>query len=170
MSHVECVCLSVFWEPAEKAELMEMQFSGGWLMWAQGIVGSMSNDSIHHHNGWQDHYAAFCQNSCTTFINISIPLGIGRLWKDDVQWLIFVGWHRYIALTILVWWWSSKVSTRVHWRNLKADWIYSTKQMMTQSYGWNLQRLQHSQNEMNPKCGKPPPIIPQWAGNWQRGR
>ena len=40
------------------------------------------------------------------------------------------------------------LSTRVHWRNLKADWIYFMKRMMTQSYGWNLQRLQHSRNEM----------------------
>ena len=30
--------------------------------------------------------------------------------------------------------------------HLKADWIYSTKRMMTLSYGWNLQRLQHSRN------------------------
>ena len=29
----------------------------------------------------------------------------------------------------------------IHWRNLKADWIYSTKRMMTRSYGWSLQRL-----------------------------
>ena len=39
------------------------------------------------------------------------------------------------------------LSTRAHWRNLKADWIYSTKRMMTQSYGWKPQRLQHSRNE-----------------------
>jgi len=32
-----------------------------------------------------------------------------------------------------------------HEQNLKADWIYSTKQMMTQ-YGWNSPRLQHSWN------------------------
>jgi len=38
------------------------------------------------------------------------------------------------------------LSTRVHWRNMKADWIYSTKRMMTLSYGWNLQWLQHSRN------------------------
>ena len=31
--------------------------------------------------------------------------------------------------------------------NLKADWIYSTKRMMTQSYGWKPQRLQRSRNE-----------------------
>ena len=36
--------------------------------------------------------------------------------------------------------------TRAHLRNLKADWTYSTKRMMTQSYDWNLQRLQHSRN------------------------
>ena len=28
----------------------------------------------------------------------------------------------------------------------KVDWIYSTKRMLTQSCGWNLQRLQHSRN------------------------
>jgi len=39
------------------------------------------------------------------------------------------------------------LSTRVHQQNLKADWIYSTKQMMTQSYGWNLQQLQHARNK-----------------------
>jgi len=38
------------------------------------------------------------------------------------------------------------LSTRAHLRNLKADWTYSTKRMMTQSYDWNLQRLQHSRN------------------------
>jgi len=32
-------------------------------------------------------------------------------------------------------------------QNLKADWIYSMKRMMTQSYGWNLQRLQHLRNK-----------------------
>ena len=31
-------------------------------------------------------------------------------------------------------------------QNLKVDWIYSTKRTMTHSYGWNLQRLQHSRN------------------------
>ena len=31
----------------------------------------------------------------------------------------------------------------------EGDWIYSTKRMMTQSYGWNLQRLQHSRNNNN---------------------
>ena len=31
-------------------------------------------------------------------------------------------------------------------QNLKANWIYSTKRIMMQSYGWNLQRLQHSRN------------------------
>ena len=39
------------------------------------------------------------------------------------------------------------LSTRVHQQNLKADWIYSTKQMMTQSYCWNLQQLQHARNK-----------------------
>ena len=38
--------------------------------------------------------------------------------------------------------------TWAHLQNLKADWIYSTKLTMMQSYGWNLQRLQHLQNEM----------------------
>jgi len=33
-------------------------------------------------------------------------------------------------------------------KNLKVDWIYSTKRMMTQSYGWNRQRLQHSRNKI----------------------
>ena len=37
--------------------------------------------------------------------------------------------------------------TCAHWQNLKVDWIYSTKRMMTQSYGWKPQRLRHSQNE-----------------------
>jgi len=32
-----------------------------------------------------------------------------------------------------------------------AERIYSTKRMMTQSYGWNLQRLQHSRN-INIRC------------------
>jgi len=36
------------------------------------------------------------------------------------------------------------------WTTLSVDWIYSTKRTMTQSYGWNLQQLQHSQN--NNKC------------------
>jgi len=36
------------------------------------------------------------------------------------------------------------------WTTLSVDWIYSTKRMMTHSYGWNLQQLQHSQN--NNKC------------------
>ena len=30
--------------------------------------------------------------------------------------------------------------------NLKVDWIFSTKWMMMQSYGWNLLRLQHLRN------------------------
>ena len=41
---------------------------------------------------------------------------------------------------------SINTHTRAHWQNLKADWIYSTKWMMMQSCGWNLQRLQHSWN------------------------
>jgi len=41
------------------------------------------------------------------------------------------------------------LSTRAHWQNMKVDWIYSIKQMMTQSYGWNLQRLQHLRNSNN---------------------
>jgi len=32
--------------------------------------------------------------------------------------------------------------------NLKADWIYSKKRMMTQSCGWNLQRLQLSRSKI----------------------
>ena len=43
------------------------------------------------------------------------------------------------------------LSTRAHWQNLKADWIYTTKRMMTQSYGWKPQRLQHSRNELQEK-------------------
>jgi len=39
------------------------------------------------------------------------------------------------------------LSTRAHKQNLKADWIYSTKRMMMQSYGWNLQRPQQSRNK-----------------------
>jgi len=38
------------------------------------------------------------------------------------------------------------LSTRARSQNFKVDWIYSTKQMMTQSYGWN---LQHSRNKIN---------------------
>ena len=45
--------------------------------------------------------------------------------------------------------------TRHHQRNLKADWIYSTKRMMMQWYGWNLQRLQHSRNNNSCSCGLP---------------
>jgi len=44
------------------------------------------------------------------------------------------------------------LTTRTHWQNFKVDWIYSTKQMMTQSYGWNLQWLQHSRNNNNDFC------------------
>ena len=46
-------------------------------------------------------------------------------------------------------WISHTLSTRAHSQNLKADWIYSTKRMMTQSYGWNLRRLQCSRNKKN---------------------
>jgi len=34
-------------------------------------------------------------------------------------------------------------------KNLKVDWIYSMKRVMTQSYDWNLQRLQHLWNNNN---------------------
>ena len=34
--------------------------------------------------------------------------------------------------------------TCARYQNLKVGWIYSTKRMMMQSYGWDLQRLQHS--------------------------
>ena len=36
-----------------------------------------------------------------------------------------------------------------HVQNSRADWNYCMKRTMTQSCGWNQQRLQHSQNEMN---------------------
>jgi len=34
-----------------------------------------------------------------------------------------------------------------HWQNVKVDWIYSTKPITTQSYGWYQQRLQHSRTK-----------------------
>ena len=34
-----------------------------------------------------------------------------------------------------------------HYQNSKVDWIYSTKWIMMQSCGWNLQRLQHLRNK-----------------------
>jgi len=40
------------------------------------------------------------------------------------------------------------LSTRAHYQNLKVDWICSTKRTMTQSYGWNLQQLQHLWNKI----------------------
>jgi len=39
------------------------------------------------------------------------------------------------------------LSTRARWQNSKAGWIYSTKRMMSRSYGCNLRRLQHSRNK-----------------------
>jgi len=52
--------------------------------------------------------------------------------------------HLPVIVTSLRPW--TTLLTRAHQQNLKADWIYSTMPMMTQSYGWNLQQLQHSQN------------------------
>jgi len=43
------------------------------------------------------------------------------------------------------------LSTRAHQANLKVDWIYPKKQMMTQ-WWLNLQRLQHSRNNSNSFC------------------
>jgi len=39
------------------------------------------------------------------------------------------------------------LSTHAHYSNLQVDWNYSTKRMMMQSYGWNLQQLQQSRNK-----------------------
>jgi len=48
--------------------------------------------------------------------------------------------------------------------NLKADWIYSTKWTMTQSYGWNLQWLQHSWTHTHTCLTALCPGLPRWAG------
>jgi len=87
---------------------------------------------------------------------VAIPLVIHGLW-----WTVSVQVKAHVVLTctngvspnhlsVIVasdrpW---TTLSTRAHKQNLKADWIYSTKRMITQtqSNGWNLQRLQHSQN------------------------
>jgi len=49
-----------------------------------------------------------------------------------------------------------------------VDWVCSMKQMMMQSYGWNLRRLQHSQNNNNQLNEVPSVLWHCWFG-WQEG-
>jgi len=54
---------------AKTAEPVKTPFGVGWLMWAKEACirrESRLDESICHHNGWQDGDVAFCQNSLTT--------------------------------------------------------------------------------------------------------
>ena len=59
--------------------------------------------------------------------------------------------HKWSRPITFLWLWPA-----MGWQNLKVDWIYSTKRMMMQSYGWSIQRLQHSRNNDQMQWGVSP--------------
>ena len=142
-----------------------------WCLWASTSTACISTPDVVRHDICRHNYSVerglvvgFCGQPHSTILllptqlsdsQVSISLVIHGLWwtvSGQVKALhVVLSFTNGVSpnhLSVIVasdrpW---TTLSTRAHLQNLKADWIYSTKRMMTQSYGWNLQRLQHSQN------------------------
>ena len=91
-------------------------------------------------DNWDERWQEY-REFCLVFFNKILKVPVT---EEDIKWFARLG---KVNLAQQGTW--ATLSTRAHWQNLKADWIYSTKRMMTQSYGWKPQRLQHSRNEIN---------------------